>query len=147
MKLLVLSLMVCAAVASCPYQCDLSWSKYNGRLFKLFTNPSTWVEAQKHCVSLGGSLASIHIGAENEFVKNLSGSTKAWIGLNDAPQEGEWAWINSNQVDYINWCRGEPSNWRGNEHCVILAGTCWSDRKCSTLLPYVCVRKNIKSLT
>lgn len=51
-------------------------------------------------------------------------SRYVWIGANDMATEGRWSWVASGaDIGYSNWRRGEPSNYRGEQHCAYLQTT------------------------
>ena len=64
-------------------------------------------------------LATITSQQENDFIRysidtlNRSG---VWIGLTDEQEEGNWQWVNGEEVSYANWNDGEPNNSGGDEH-------------------------------
>ncbi|XP_053174059.1 galactose-specific lectin nattectin-like [Scomber japonicus] len=112
-----------------------------------FTLLFSYSPCQRHCVALGGNLASIHNHGENVFVRNLiykrCGSyAKAWIGMYDAIQEGKWLWTDGSKVRFTAWSHGEPNN-QHQEHCteVNWKGYKWNDIGCNVRRPFVCARK------
>ncbi|XP_028420438.1 ladderlectin-like isoform X1 [Perca flavescens] len=130
--------------------CPSGWSEVNGRCFQYFPTAMTWAKAEKNCQSLGGNLASVHNIFEYREIQRIMATTlsikskEAWIGGTDAQEEGVWLWSDSSLFSYQNWCPGEPSNWRGSQHCLQMnfgEGKCWDDVGCSALLPFVCSKK------
>ncbi|KAI3376236.1 hypothetical protein L3Q82_016746, partial [Scortum barcoo] len=98
----------------------------------------------RYCQSVRSNLASVHSRWEERFVRRLALYRPTWIGFSNAQQAGHWCWINGKQVNYNNWCRGEPNNYGGNQHCALVNWTsqkCWDDQNCGTHLGFVCVRK------
>ncbi|KAK7889702.1 hypothetical protein WMY93_025262 [Mugilogobius chulae] len=95
------------------------WQSFNGRSFMYVTNRATWSGAQAYCMTLGGSLASVHNFLEEDFVSHMT-DERAWIGLSDAQNEGKWLWINSEPLTYTKWCPGEPNNYGGRQHCAVI---------------------------
>ncbi|KTF88270.1 hypothetical protein cypCar_00047601 [Cyprinus carpio] len=82
--------------------------------------------AQKHCLDLGGNLASIHDQRTNSFLKSFlkkcaNAVPRTWIGGHDATKNGVWFWSDGSQFDYCDWLTGEPNNLGGHENCVELA--------------------------
>uniref|UniRef100_A0A8C6SUQ0 C-type lectin domain-containing protein n=1 Tax=Neogobius melanostomus TaxID=47308 RepID=A0A8C6SUQ0_9GOBI len=167
MKLLVFSLLLCGASAqmSGSYsevsrggqdqgaiettgddtgRSTINWQTFNGRSFIFLANAVTWAHAQQHCLTLGGTLATVHNHEEEAFVKRVAGGKDAWIGLSDAQQDGFWFWINGNPLAYTNWCAGEPNNVHGiPQECVVInfsANKCWDDERCSVQRPFVCMK-------
>ncbi|KAM6894296.1 ladderlectin-like isoform 1-T1 [Lycodopsis pacificus] len=129
--------------------CSKGWTECSGRCFRYISTPMTWAKAEKHCVSLGGNLASVHSVLEYEGIQKIildhsqdNGST--WIGGSDAEEEKEWFWSDGTLFSYMNWCAGEPNNGGGNQHCLQMnysAGKCWDDVQCSTQKQSVCVKR------
>ena len=71
---------------------------------------SSWNTALQSSEKLGGSLVSIESAAENIFVFEKFGidqntnetiSSGYWIGLTDQENEGEWKWINGEEVEWM----------------------------------------------
>ena len=84
--------------------------------FQVFDTPKHWTDAEAHCVSLGGHLASIHNLAENSIVHDLCNGAECWIGFNDAGAEGEWKWSDGSPANFADfpggvapWNPGEPN--------------------------------------
>ncbi|XP_035985188.1 galactose-specific lectin nattectin isoform X3 [Fundulus heteroclitus] len=133
--------------------CSSGWSEFNGRCFRYFPVPRTWASAQKNCVSLQASLASIHNIDEYHEIQRLIMATskehkRTWIGGSDAQEEGTWLWSDGSPFHYTNWCAGEPNNGashpRGIQHCLQMndkAEKCCDDLWCNDALPFVCAKK------
>ncbi|XP_074518387.1 galactose-specific lectin nattectin-like [Halichoeres trimaculatus] len=130
--------------ASCPS----GWSRFNHRCFLYNGAAQPWALAEVNCRALGGNLASVHSLAEEHFVKGLilratNGSPSVWIGGSDSHYEGLWLWSDSSRFAFTYWCRGEPNNYWGNQHCIQMnygGGKCWDDLSCYDHRPYVCAR-------
>ena len=43
-----------------------------------------------------------------------------YFGLSDVEKEGNWVWVNGEEVEYSNWDRGEPSRFTPEETYAIL---------------------------
>jgi len=58
---------------------------------------------------------------------------KAWLGLTDQLNEGQFIWSESGEdVSYSHWNGGEPNNAGGDEDCVTWsAANGWNDAACS----------------
>ncbi|XP_039677802.1 galactose-specific lectin nattectin-like [Perca fluviatilis] len=103
--------------------CPRGWTRYNGRCFLYFPTAMTWSNAERNCQSLGGNLASVHNVHEYHEIQRLIVKTSyeheaAWIGGSDAQQKNIWLWSDSSRFIYVNWCRGEPNNFFGSQHCI-----------------------------
>ncbi|GFH47483.1 hypothetical protein CTEN210_03958 [Chaetoceros tenuissimus] len=80
-----------------------------------------------------GSLVKIECSGQNEFVKALIGTKRAWIGANDISQEGLFTYEDGSYLKYSNFPPGYPNNIN-NEDCVEMgypSGMKWNDRKCN----------------
>ena len=67
--------------------CRGEWQHFEGHCYQLYSNASTWNDAENDCKSKGGHLASIHSEAERVFVYNLAGKTNTWVGGSDLAVE------------------------------------------------------------
>ncbi|MEO0779205.1 MAG: lectin-like protein, partial [Bacteroidota bacterium] len=97
---------------------------------------STWFDAQNRAQLLGGYLVVITSAAENELVKNGIAAT-SWIGLNDAPQEGNFNWINGESLTYTNWNGGEPNNQGNEDYGEMYTSGLWNDQEAHLQRRYV----------
>ncbi|KAM4564436.1 type-2 ice-structuring protein-like isoform 1-T1 [Fundulus diaphanus] len=128
--------------------CPPGWSPINNRCFRYVSEPMTWAKAERHCLSMGANLASVHDTSEYHQVQFLitmatdkSGVT--WIGGTNAQETSIWLWTDGSPLHYTNWCRGEPSNYGGKQHCLQMnysGEKCWDDQTCSVRLPSVCAK-------
>src|SRR5438445_7590909 len=76
---------------------------------------SDWTDAEAAAVSMGGHLVTVNDAAENDWLlstfSNFGGQPRAlWTGLNDAAQEGVFAWSSGEEVSYTHWEVGQPDN-------------------------------------
>ncbi|XP_067436655.1 ladderlectin-like [Thunnus thynnus] len=130
------------------FWCPRGWTKINGRCFRYVSALLRWVDAERHCQAMGGNLASVHSYGEYCKIQKLivsacHGYRRVWIGGSDAQQEKVWLWSNGKQFNYQYWCRGEPNNAWGRQHCLQMnysARRCWDDDKCYKKKPSVCVK-------
>ncbi|XP_034551047.1 galactose-specific lectin nattectin-like isoform X2 [Notolabrus celidotus] len=127
--------------------CPPGWTQFGSRCFIFHRSAKRWVDAESHCIKIGGNLASIHSSEENYFLNNLiarvtnNAHLRTWIGGYDAVQEGKWLWSDGTRFDYLRWGPGEPNNL-GTEHCIVMnwAGSYWNDIRCYYHFPYVCAK-------
>uniref|UniRef100_A0A7N8XYY6 Type-2 ice-structuring protein-like n=1 Tax=Mastacembelus armatus TaxID=205130 RepID=A0A7N8XYY6_9TELE len=125
------------------------WSRYRNRLFHYIPRPLTWAEAERNCQSMGGNLASVHnIWEYHEIQKVIMTAShdykQTWIGGSNAQQNNVWLWSDGTVFHYSNWCPGEPSNFRRQQHCLQMnysAQKCWDDLECYGHRPSVCAKK------
>ncbi|XP_034532161.1 type-2 ice-structuring protein-like isoform X4 [Notolabrus celidotus] len=121
------------------------WSQIGNRYFRYVTRAMTWAEAERHCISLGGHLASVHSFSEYNQIRaqiTPSHDPKAWLGGTDIQMEGVWRWSDGSNLYFSFWCSGEPNNG-GNQDCLQMSFTehnCWDDLQCDHRLPSVCSR-------
>uniref|UniRef100_A0A3B5LDA2 C-type lectin domain-containing protein n=1 Tax=Xiphophorus couchianus TaxID=32473 RepID=A0A3B5LDA2_9TELE len=71
--------------------CPAGWRKFNNRCFIYIPRTMTWARAQRNCVSLQATLASIHSFQEYHYIQRLittatHGSPQTWIGGSDAQE-------------------------------------------------------------
>uniref|UniRef100_A0A669BN03 Ladderlectin-like n=1 Tax=Oreochromis niloticus TaxID=8128 RepID=A0A669BN03_ORENI len=157
MKLLVVSallcgLMVLTTAASKSHLvkrsngCPPGWTRISERCFLFVPTAMSWARAERHCLSMGANLASVHSSSENRMIQSLTahhGYPETWIGGTDAPEEGIWLWNDGTSFHYSPWCPGEPNNDR-NQHCIQMNhgdSKCWDDMGCDRHLPSVCAKK------
>ncbi len=120
----VLTLVVCPAVLLVLAALSAIWLRkdaphpvyqWNGHFYALTSKESDWVTAEAEAVTQGGHLITIGSRQEQEFVVAtfLSPPDKVfWIGLTDAPREGDWHWVSGEPVEYTTWAVGEPNNMK-----------------------------------
>ncbi|XP_038164190.1 galactose-specific lectin nattectin-like isoform X2 [Cyprinodon tularosa] len=129
--------------------CSSGWSEYNGNCYHYVSMPLDWASAEKHCMSMGGHLASVHNLREYHQIQNVIrmatyGSGLTWVGGSNAQKTSIWLWSDGSQFHYTNWCRGQPNNLGRGQHCLEInldAAKCWNDRQCGERRPSVCAKK------
>ena len=115
-------------------------ANFSNSQFMLVEGDFTWHEARIDAISRGGRLAVLN--SEEKFNKayeyiysaSTPNFTTAWIGLSDEANEGNWVWVNGENLSYSNWMNNEPTNLSGDgqfeEHFVEISrqynGT-WND--------------------
>jgi len=65
---------------------------------------------------MGGYLACIETGKEQEFIAKLADGRYLSLGATDEKQEDTWCWVNGVKWDYTCWMGGQPNNYGGEEH-------------------------------
>ncbi|KAJ7408292.1 Macrophage mannose receptor 1 [Pitangus sulphuratus] len=105
-----------------------------------FCNESYFSVCKK---SDGASLVSVEDAAEANFltysIEPLEGKTSTfWTGMY-RNVDGEWLWLDSTAVNFVNWNVGEPSP-QENEHCVEMYADSgyWNNIYCSSYKGYIC---------
>jgi hypothetical protein len=129
-----------------------------GHVYAFCFTPLIQAEARAICANRGMTLAVMEDRAESDWIaQTFSGqhqdaSTRAFIGANDATNEGEWKWADGNVFwrggaaisgRYTNWSDGEPNDESpidGAADCLTIyfADGTWADLSCDAELPYVC---------
>lgn len=86
--------------------------------YYVYSNCSSWEEAESYCESLGGHLATIGSEEENSALFNYVRSEfggNAYFGFSDNETEGNWRWITGESNGYTNWHSGEPNGESSRE--------------------------------
>ena len=105
----------------------------------------TWEEARQYCQNLGGDLASVMDGSENERIqKHIARSgidESLWIGASDKRSEGNFEWSDGKKFSFSNWYPKEPNGQR-HENCVHILPSIeerkWNDGKCDNKFGFIC---------
>ncbi|XP_030017431.1 galactose-specific lectin nattectin-like isoform X1 [Sphaeramia orbicularis] len=121
-------------------RCPCGWRQF-GTLCLVVNEKMKWTDAQRRCQSIGGNLLSVHNAQQNNHTLSLLGNKRAWIAGFDAQEEGQWLNVDGTPFNYTNWCRGQPDNAHGKEHCVEVnfrGRRCWNDFVCTKLLYSIC---------
>jgi len=101
----------------------INWIKNpkTGNEYCLIPHPLSWQLAQKWAQEHGGNLVMINDQAENDWlVKSFGGQTEYWIGLSDEKAEGNWFWVIGAPAQYFSWQKGEPDNFKNEQHYGII---------------------------
>ena len=97
-------------------------------------------DAEQHCRSKGGHLASVKGPNENNIISGKAGNHAVWVGGHDSGTR-TWTWTDGSAFGWSNWNPGEPNNvGKGGEDCLGLWGNGkWNDFSCSRhSLAFVC---------
>uniref|UniRef100_A0A146UDD9 Lectin C-type domain containing protein n=1 Tax=Fundulus heteroclitus TaxID=8078 RepID=A0A146UDD9_FUNHE len=133
--------------ATCD-DCPPGWTWYEGRCFLFVKEEKNWADAEKHCLSLEGHLASFHSKNEYNFIRDLiykaTGTHKtSWAGGHDGPQDGFWMWTDGLKFVFDSWGPNEPNNYGGDERCMNINPKeldYVNDAPCSSKLSFICAR-------
>ncbi|KAL7877941.1 hypothetical protein SRHO_G00045840 [Serrasalmus rhombeus] len=121
------------------FQCPTGWFKHGSRCFLLVKSRMSWLNAENHCVSQQGSLASVQSPAEYQFLQSLAdlgGQTTAWIGAFNF--QNTWMWIDRAGFYYSNW--QSLSSVSSNPCAYLQTQAGWRNTNCATTLAFFCVR-------
>lgn len=96
------------------YRGELVTDQETGHKYKIFSMEKNWNEAQSYCKSVGGYLLTEGSYAEHDFVMtNLVGrhafDGAYWIGGFKDSSDGNWRWIDGEELNFSNWRTGEPN--------------------------------------
>ncbi|KAL9963778.1 hypothetical protein ACROYT_G027318 [Oculina patagonica] len=121
------------------FQCQPSWTAFEGSCYILFTDKKDWNNAKAFCNANGAQLVKIESADENDFVNQEFLPDSYWIGLTDAEIEGDWKWSDGSILTaYTNWMSEEPNNYN-NQDCVAIANDGeWHDAECTKVREYIC---------
>jgi hypothetical protein len=122
-----------------------------GQEYYFGTKPSTWKEANMFCTKLWGGqgdLARIDDHAENQWVFKHAGKDKHdWLGGNDMAKEGTFVWSDGCAMNYKNFAKNQPDDYKKKEDCVHFFGNRngkWNDWECSKKTGFVCKKTTHK---
>ncbi|XP_013402520.1 perlucin [Lingula anatina] len=129
-------------------RCQAPFVQLSGRCYFFSCMQKSWSHAQAYCRSISSHLARITSQRGNNmivsYVRNyFSVNFNWWLGGNDMAQEGRWVWVGTNKVmSYTNWYPGQPSNYKGIEHCLLLLWSHiqhrWNDAPCGLAKNFIC---------
>ncbi|XP_039631445.1 lectin-like [Polypterus senegalus] len=148
---LLLATFIISTVTDLSYSleiCQPGWTSYQSKCYQYFPIKKTWIDAELHCVSLGGNLASVHSSGANHFITRLikisdSHEPPSWLGGSNCVRISSWLWTDGSQWDFANWYPGEPSNSGGTEKCLHTnynGPGGWNNNNCENQFPFVCMR-------
>jgi hypothetical protein len=126
--------------ASCPCPIEtIGESRY------AFCNlPMPWNEADAHCRSLGGRLASAGTSEQSAAIfehAQAAVDDRWWLGGGDRETEGVFKWRDGSALADDMWAKGQPDNEACNQDCVALrkgGGGSLNDTHCGQHRPFVC---------
>ncbi|XP_066535293.1 ladderlectin-like [Hoplias malabaricus] len=119
--------------------CPTGWFQYGSRCFLLVTSRMTWLNAENHCVSLQGALASVQSPGEHHFLQNLAnlgGQASVWIGAYNF--QNQWMWIDRAGFFYNSW--QSLSSTSSNPCGYMRSNAGWTNTVCTSILPFFCVK-------
>ena len=98
--------------------------KYKGNYYKVYDEPLQYSAAQKRCEIMGGHLVKIESADEQQLVANITKNRPReyyYVDGSDELEEGVWKYSDGKTISFIDWAPGEPNNWRGIEHWLVIS--------------------------
>ena len=95
----------------------------------------SWSDAQLHCQSLNGDLASFS-SAEEVAGAGLTSSQWTWIGWEYNKVDAQWVWSDGSSTTWSEWASGQPSQVPNS--CGMIKGGKLYDWHCDQAYPFVC---------
>ncbi|XP_067169933.1 C-type lectin domain family 2 member B-like isoform X3 [Apteryx mantelli] len=109
--------------------CRDGWIGYRGICYYFSREDSSWELSQRHCSSLGASLAVLKREWEVRFLRRLKDSANSWLGLRR--QDGRLVW-----VDDTVYNGTFPVHGQGD--CAYMNDDDFSTSSCFLPRPYIC---------
>ena len=118
--------------------------------YKRFDEKKPFLEAEKHCIRQGGHLARISSEIENEFVGQIGGREKFWIGFwtgNESKcstDKNKYVWTDGSLNTGFNHWRGSGPDCYGSQYGRAAffnwngTNNLWGDGQISWPIPFVC---------
>uniref|UniRef100_A0A3B4X068 Macrophage mannose receptor 1-like n=1 Tax=Seriola lalandi dorsalis TaxID=1841481 RepID=A0A3B4X068_SERLL len=132
--------------------CDPGYLLYGDFCYHFETESvKNWHDAEAHCSSEQGHLASFHSQEDLSFLTGEKAcdnrpysTTDVWTGLNDLFVPG-YTWSDGTPLSHTNWGPGEPNNHEGREECVEMVSSTngtyssWNDLNCDAHQDWICM--------
>ena len=103
--------------------------------YTFYTEGKSWQDAEAHCKSEGGHLASVLSKEENMELFALGAESDLWLGGHNLDNEGVWEWTDGSPWTYTTWA--EDNGKIGKSKCLSSIETWW-DWDCKDFYPYIC---------
>lgn len=114
-------------------------SRGGPKTYKLYVEKKSWKEAEDHCQSEIGHLASVSTAGEQRVLDNMYIEYGAWLGGTDQEKEGEWKWSDGSPWTYENWESEKYGNKGEDNNCVKwYRDYGWNDEVCGSTSPFIC---------
>ncbi|XP_067169928.1 C-type lectin domain family 2 member D-like isoform X3 [Apteryx mantelli] len=110
-------------------RCRDGWIGYRGICYYVSLEEASWESSQRHCSSLGASLAVLKREWEVPFLMRLKGSANHWLGLRR--QDGRLVWVDDTVYK-------ETFPVHGQGACAYMSDAGIASSSCSQLRPYIC---------
>ncbi|XP_025138938.2 C-type lectin domain family 4 member D isoform X7 [Bubalus bubalis] len=124
--------------------CPVGWKAFQSNCYFPFNDNKTWAQSESHCSGVGGHLATISTGAEQNFITQfLDRRFSYFLGLRSENLDGQWHWVDKKPFNpqMVFWHKREPNNDQ-KEKCVVLVNDkdkwAWSDFPCDYKTSWIC---------
>ena len=108
-----------------------------GTPYKAFSEEKTWEEAEAHCQSRGGHLASVLSEWENREVKNEMTRPNMFLG-GKLDKNGAHSWSDRSRSTFTQW-NPTQSNSKAPPHCSLATiNYGWSKTDCEKAYHFIC---------
>ncbi|XP_025048917.1 C-type lectin domain family 2 member D-like isoform X1 [Alligator sinensis] len=115
----------------CPAWCPAGWIGYQRKCYYFSEIEKSWNESQRHCSSLGASLAMIDSQEDLAFMMRYKGIAEHWVGLWRGNEGQPWKWTNGTGFSH-------RFPIRGGGGCAYLNDKAVSSSRCTTERHWVC---------
>lgn len=124
--------------------CDKGWVHYGSSCYNRYPRIQEWTDAKKSCEDKKAHLVIINSLDEMDFIRGISRSSSAWIGLKK--EYGSFQWVDGTPMKDTPklWNPGQPDDYslfleEPREECAHLAnGEGLENSYCSHSYPYLC---------
>ncbi|XP_059360595.1 C-type lectin domain family 4 member M-like [Carassius carassius] len=121
------------------------WKFNQSSLYFFSSETKNWTDSRRYCTEREADLIIINNREEQDFVKNITGSSDHfWIGLTDIEEEDRWKWVDGSTLTSGSWASGEPNNYQGTEDCANTLSSEWFDTHCNNSVKWICEKNILK---
>ncbi|XP_033727772.1 perlucin-like [Pecten maximus] len=156
MRIPLFFITLCIALQGSRGGCPIAFQQYGESCYKVFTFPSSWIDAKKFCMVFGGDLVKIETQSEETMLEQVLNDVHVnrtakvenyWVDGSDVLSEGDWMWVGtpgySQFIDngYTHWEQGQPDNYGGAENCIQIRydfNLFWNDEDCDDKDSFIC---------
>jgi hypothetical protein len=94
--------------------------------------PTSWHQAEKQALLMGGHLATVDTSLENEWIASnlatsLLGDSNVFIGVDDEFVNGAFRWQDGSAVGASHWAIGEPNGGNVERFVEMYPSGLWND--------------------
>uniref|UniRef100_A0A8C3ALJ6 Mannose receptor, C type 1b n=1 Tax=Cyclopterus lumpus TaxID=8103 RepID=A0A8C3ALJ6_CYCLU len=129
--------------------CPFKWTKFDSKCYSIISSRRTsWEEAMRQCITMGGNLASIPTRRVQAFLTTKTAeiaTADLWIGLSSLKQEGFY-WTDGKARKYTNWGYSVSKHNISLDECVVMNNSPffgigkWLIKPCNDTNGFICIR-------